>query len=110
GSLSGSEVRVSNLVFFSKKTALTSFKNGLKLSVENKEVFSLVGGTCLVTDFKEEIGGVSFNIELEKSATLTLLTPPFKKKPREESTFKLRLSSGKSKISIVNNKLSLQKA
>ena len=110
GTLASAEFRCSNLSAFNRRVYLASDYDGISLTLDGRKVFDLVGAPGRVSDFKEEIGGVSFNIELEKSATLTLLTPPFKKKPREESTFKLRLSSGKSKISIVNNKLSLQKA
>ena len=109
GTLGGSEVRVSNLVFFSKKTALTSFKNGLKLSVENKEVFSLVGGTCLVTDFKEEIGGVSFNVKASSPATLTLTTPPFSSGKAKNNVFKLRIGEEYVRVVIKNNKLKIEK-
>ena len=109
GVIGNTDVRVSNLTFFTKRVALTSFRNGLKLSVENKEVFSLVGGSCIVTDFKEEIGGVSFNVKATNPATLTLTTPPFSANKAKTNVYKLRIGEERVRVVIKNNKLKVEK-
>ncbi len=109
GTHSGSDTRVSNLSFFTKKTILTSFKDGLKLNIEGKDVFSLVGSTAIVSDFKEEIGGVSFNVKALSPATLTLITPPFSSKKGKNNVFKLRIGEEYIRVVIKNNKLRVEK-
>lgn len=107
---SSDDCRISNLTVWSRKLGVNLLKDSFSLLVDSVCVFEAVGDTIFVSDFKEEIGGVSFGISINKGATITLNYPPFSKNKPKNSTFRLRLEGGKWFVRVKNNALKVEKA